>query len=130
MRTYRGSRSFMEEMAGSLVLTGSSDAVAQRFGLTPRGDIVEGYVAKSELSRFEADYFLVEDSEGNVVLHVADWLPDWSEAVMPAAVCAADLAASLNTRERSAGIRVLEAMLDEYARNRSNGVSSRMEDPS
>ena len=128
VRAFRVSRSFANEISGRLILTGSSDAVAQRFGLTPRGDTVEGYVVKSDLPCLEEDFFLVDDSDGNVVLRVADWLPDWNEAAMPAAVCAADLATSLNTRERSAGIRVLEAMLDEYASNRSNGASSRMED--
>ena len=120
VRTYRASASFAGEMTGRLILTGSSDAVAQRFGLAPRGDIVEGYIAKSDLPRFEAEYYLAADPEGNVVLHVADWIPDWGETEMPAAVCAADLAASLNTRERSAGRQALEAMLVEYANNRSN----------
>lgn len=60
---------------------------------------------------------MVPDPAGNVVLHVAEWMPEGVGMAMPSAVCAADLAASLDARERRAGLSALEEMLDGYSRS-------------
>lgn len=112
--TFRCDSSFLNVAADMMTLSGRS--CLGEFGLVGDADILEGYVRADGLDVVVNTCFMVPDSTGNVALHVAEWMPENIGAVMPAAVCAVDLAASLDTRERSAGLSVLEEMLDEYSR--------------
>ena len=112
--TFRCDASFMETAAGMVALSGRSRL--DEFGLVGGSDILEGYVCAEGLDAVVDACFMVPDSAGNVVLHVAEWMPEGIGAAMPAAVCAADLVASLDTRERRAGLSALEEMLNDYSR--------------
>lgn len=111
---FRCDASFLETVAGMVTLSGRSRL--DEFGLVGGSDILEGYVCAVGLDTVVNACFMVPDPAGNVVLHVAEWMPGGVGAAMPAAVCAADLAASLDTRERRAGLSALEEMLDGYSR--------------
>ncbi len=112
--TFRCDSSFLNTAANMVVLSGRS--CLDEFGLVSDADVLEGYVRADSLDTVIGSCFMVPDSTGNVVLHVAEWMPENVGAAMPIAVSAADLAASLDTRERSAGLEALEGMLDEYSR--------------
>lgn len=111
--TYRCDASFLSTAASMMSLSGRS--CLDEFGLVGDSGVFEGYVSAEELDAVVQSCFMVPDPTGNVVLHVAEYLPAGVGAVMPTAVSAADLAASLDTRERRAGLAALERMLDEYA---------------
>ena len=112
--TFRCDSSFLNTAANMVVLSGRS--CLDEFGLVSDADVLEGYVRADSLDTVIGSCFMVPDSTGNVVLHVAEWMPENVGGAMPVAVSAADLAASLDTRERSAGLEALEGMLDEYSR--------------
>ena len=62
----------------------------------------------------ERNFFLVEDATGSSTARFASDLPDsLADATeMPAAVVAADLAMSVDARERRCGLDYLEGLLD------------------
>lgn len=111
-KRYRCSPSFLGEMKGFLVLSGIS-AAAEYFDLTGGDVALEGYVSSDDLPDLEKKFFLREEANTNVVLHVSSCVP-WDVGIMPEAVVAADLAESLNARERTAGLDALGRLLDEY----------------
>lgn len=113
-RRYRASGSFLNGTADSLRLSGTSSTRLADFGLLQTGGTVEGYCLEEDIGRFETTFYLAEDPHGNVVAHVAPWLPDDAGAEMPVAVTAADLAQSMDTREREAGLGMLRRLLDEH----------------
>lgn len=111
---FRCDASFLEAAAGMVALSGRSRL--GEFGLVGGCDVLEGYVCAEGLDAVVDAYFMVPDPAGNVMLHVAEWMPEGVGAAMPVAVCAADLAASLDARERRAGLSALEEMLDDHSR--------------
>lgn len=111
---YRASESFIERIAGSLLLSGVSSSHLTEFGLLDVKDVTEGYCLNDELHKLTESSFMTEDPQGNVVIHSASWLPSGILNEMPLAVVAADLTQSLNTRERKAGLNILRRLLDEY----------------
>ncbi|MBQ9004367.1 MAG: helix-turn-helix domain-containing protein [Eggerthellaceae bacterium] len=113
-RRYRASDSFLGGVAGSLHRSGASSARLAEFGLLQASGTAEGYCLSEDVGRLEASFYLVEDPHGNVVVHAAPWLPDGIGAEMPAAVTAADLVQSMDTREREAGLGMLRRLLDEH----------------
>lgn len=113
-RLYRVSDSFGSQLASSLILSGGSSSEVPSFGLTPQSGTIEGYCKGTELGRIVQACRLAESAEGNAIIHVASWLPDWATNEMPVAVVAADLAHSINTREHTAGLRKLEELLNAY----------------
>ena len=112
--TFRCDVSFLKTAADMVALSGRSRL--REFGLVGNSDILEGYIRADDFDAVVDACFMIPDSVGNVVLHVAEWMPEGVDAAMPAAVCAADLVASLDTRECSAGLLALEEMLDVYSR--------------
>lgn len=113
-RRYRASESYLGAIAESLALSGTRSRHLERFGLLPRNGTVEGYCLGGDAGRLADLFFLAEDSHGNVVVHAAPWLPDSPDGEMPITVVAADLAQSLNARERKAGLDMLGRLLDEH----------------
>ena len=111
---FRCDASFLETAAGMVARSGRSRL--DEFGLVGGSGFLEGYVCAEGLDAVVNACFMAPDPAGNVVLHVAGWMPEGVGAAMPSAVCAADLAASLDTRERRAGLSALEEMLDDYPR--------------
>jgi len=113
VRRYRASASFLAELREAVVPSGPSAMEPSTFGMDRNLGRVDGYCTGEAANRLERDFHLVEDPQGNVTLRVAAMpsiVVDGSDA-MPVAVVAADLAESLEARERSAGLRVLEDLL-------------------
>ena len=113
-RRYRASASFLDSIAESLCLSGSSSSILGSFGLLQSRGTVEGYTTEDKVDELTSSYFLQEDTQGNVIIHVASWLPDGLGVEMPIAAVAADLAQSLDTRERESGLDMLRRLLDDY----------------
>jgi excisionase family DNA binding protein len=110
---YRTSDSFLVALRDAVALSGASVATAADFGLAADETGVDGYCDREMLDDLVARFHLTPDTRGNVTLRVADAPPAglFDRAAMPAAVIALDLAESLEVRERSAGLRVLEDLL-------------------
>lgn len=87
------------------------EETAARFGLTGGGGYAEGYLIKGDASPLVASFGLVEDPQGNVTIHEVESEEAFTDDRAPVAAIAVDLMDSLTTRERSAGIRVLEQLL-------------------
>ncbi|WAL49293.1 helix-turn-helix domain-containing protein [Rhodococcus pyridinivorans] len=94
-------------------------ATAARFGLTTHGTTrTEGYVTITELDAVIDDLGLTEDREGDLTLRVVSednplfqGTPD--APTPPLAAIAVDLMDSLDTREHSAGTKVLQELIDD-----------------
>jgi len=99
-------------LAGELRLTGANVTQQARDLLSPATDRVDGYVTRNECDGIVRNYFLVEDTTGNVTLRVTDF-PEVAAWVgtMPAAVVGIDLLDSAEPREAEAGRRLVEGLL-------------------
>lgn len=115
---YRAFSSFLDRLRTHVTLTGTAAvsedrAVADQFGLAAGGrTTVDGYVARNLLRDYEDEFFLVADRRGNVLLRSTDTgvhagADTSGQRMASETAIALDLADSLNTRERSAGLRVL-----------------------
>lgn len=71
---------------------------------------VSGYVRAGTVADYARGHFMVPQSNGRDVLYENSLPIDYEAESMPAAVVAADLALSTDTRERSAGLQALENM--------------------
>ena len=113
VRRYRVSESFAAEFRTAVVLSGTSAMTAATFGIEADSTSLDGYCDSEALTRIVHDFHLVDDARGNATLRAAALrsLPIHGRKSMPVAVVAADLAESLEARERSAGLRVLEDLL-------------------
>ena len=102
-------------VASGVSALGADPAMAARFGLTSSGpDSVEGYVLERHLETLTATFGLVPDPVGEITLRAASAaFPALGAGTVPVAAVAVDLMDSLNTRERSAGNRVLQELLDD-----------------
>ena len=112
---YRASESLLDGVAASLVLSGVSNLSVGDFGLAAEGSTVEGYTDRRGHQDCVRDFFLVADQVGNVILRETPFLDiaiTAARAGTGVAVTAVDLAESLEVRERSAGVRVLQQLLD------------------
>ena len=118
-RRYRVSESFLKKLKSELILTGKSNDLFENT-LTQQDQMIEGYT-DIDYEILEQKYHMVEDTNGNVIIHVVQDETSLINMVdsVPKAVAAADLALSLDTRERQAGLQMLERLLSEYRSNRS-----------
>jgi hypothetical protein len=98
----------LSKTADDLVLTGSSAAEVIDGGLTRESRKVEGYLPDGTLEDFVRRHLLTLDSDGDVTIYEAPALDQLRGRYAPSAVIAADLARSVVTRERSAGLAALE----------------------
>lgn len=112
VRRFRATDTFLGELAKRVALTGTSalaadDGIARAFGLASAdARTVDGYASAERLVELERAFFLVGDRSGNVTIHVTEQERATGPVAGEAAV-AADLAESLDTRLRSAGLRAL-----------------------
>ncbi len=113
IRRYRASESFLADLDGLVIRTGARAMEPSRFGMERDLGRVDGYCTSEVATRLARDFHLAEDPRGNATLRVAAAPSAILEGrdVMPVAVIAADLAESLEVRERSAGLRVLGDLL-------------------
>jgi len=102
-------------IAGGVSALDADPVLAERFGLTTgHHEGVDGYVHTAHVEALVDAFGLVPDLEGDVTLRVVSEVsPALAEGTVPVAVVAADLMESLSTRERSAGARVLQELLDD-----------------
>lgn len=113
IRRFRASESFLGDIDALVVRTGARAMEPSRFGMERHLGRVDGYCTSEVATRLARDFRLVEDPRGNTILRVAAVSSAILEDrdAMPVAVIAADLAESLEVRERSAGLRVLRDLL-------------------
>lgn len=113
VRHFRASDSFVAALTAAVVRTGTSAMAPSTLGLARDAAHVDGYCDEGALAGVVREFDLVEDFRGNVTRRTASLraLSIGDRDEMPRAVVAADLAESLEVRERSAGLRVLEGLL-------------------
>ncbi|TQC42884.1 hypothetical protein EEB14_46205 [Rhodococcus sp. WS4] len=93
------------------------EGVADRFDLsgTGGGGAVDGYVLGDDLTGVIDTFGLVADGQGDVTVRVVTALDRFfTTTTLPVAAIAVDLMESLDTRERSAGARVLGELLNDF----------------
>ena len=110
---YRVSESFLPEFEGLLIRTGTSAMSADTFGMGPDRSRFDGYCADDALDDLVRRFQLIDDPRGNATIRVTNLLKGIlaGRHEMPLSVVAADLAGSIEARERTAGRRVLERLL-------------------
>lgn len=87
------------------------ESVAAEFGLTGGSGLAEGYVMEGDADQLAAALGMVEDPEGNAIIHEVAMTEPFADGRAPLASVAVDLMNSLATRERSAGQRVINGLL-------------------
>jgi excisionase family DNA binding protein len=112
-RHYRVSDSYIGDLRAAVVRSGTSATSAGTLGIGADAARVDGYCDEGAVAQLEARFHLLEDIRGNATLRVAPLgrLRIGDRQEVPVAVVAADLAESIEVRERSAGLRVLESLL-------------------
>ena len=113
LHRYRVSESFLPMLEDLLVRTGTSAMSADTFGMGPDRSHFDGYCADEARADLVRRFHLVDDPRGNATTRVTNLLKGelGGRSEMPVAVVAADLAGSIEARERTAGRRVLERLL-------------------
>lgn len=96
--------------ATDLVLTGASAAEVIDRRLTSETRRTEGYVCEGQLDEFARRHLLTPDAEGDVTIYEAPASQLLEGRYASRAAIAADLARSVSTRERSAGLAGLEGL--------------------
>lgn len=75
---------------------------------------MHGYVRSGTTAEYAKSHFMVLQPNGRDVLYENSLPITYDAETMPAAVVAADLAVSTDTRERSAGLAALEEMRQRW----------------
>ncbi|NLE80628.1 MAG: hypothetical protein GX610_13785 [Rhodococcus sp.] len=113
---FRVHTSAIAKVEEQLIVTGdsalSNPTLASRFGLTAGRDRVDGYTTDAELKWLVDTFGLVADPCGNATVRVVRHTDAFGNGHTPLAAIATDVMDSLSTRERSAGRRVLQELLD------------------
>ncbi|MBC7762772.1 MAG: hypothetical protein H7201_13460 [Candidatus Saccharibacteria bacterium] len=114
VRRVRGHRSAVGRIAATIVVSGSSRTIGDLTAAS--SDRVDGYVTGDQYAQLVARYRLDEStgSAANVMLRVTGFdLGKVAEiAQSGGALAALDLGASLDGRERSAGLAILDKRLE------------------
>ena len=131
-------KSRLAELSKHLILSAATGNMHTQFQLT-QTDEIEGYVSSNNLVDLINKFHLKKSEDGadssiinvrlhvindsevfdfirqNVSSHITEGTQESSaKSFMPIAVCAADLAESLDVRERKAGLTKLSELLTEY----------------
>lgn len=110
-RRYEARLSVQAGLEARVVTSGHAAGLADRTG--GERATVEGYCVPSTEQELITTYGLVSDPRGTVVLHVTSFAPVLeARTEMPDVVTAADLALSIDPRERSSGHQWLRRALD------------------
>ena len=116
-RTYRYSAANAERAAEGVIMTGRPVAHLVDSDLIEDRRRVCGYVS-GDVGDYAKSHFMVAKTNGQDLLFENTLPVQHGSKVMPEAVIAADLALSINTRERSAALRVLEELRSRWLANR------------
>lgn len=112
---YRATPDALVALSEYLIASGATamrdESTAETFGMTGGSGIAEGYVMTGDAKALADAFGLVEDPEGNAIIHEVELAEPFAEGRAPVAAVAVDLMGSLATRERSAGQRVIEELL-------------------
>lgn len=112
---YRATPDALVVLNDYLIASGATamrdESTAQTFGMTGGSGIAEGYVMAGDAQALVDSFGLVEDPEGNAIIHEVEVEEPFAEGRAPVAAVAVDLMASLATRERNAARRVIEELL-------------------
>lgn len=112
---YRATPDGLAALNDHLIASGASamrdESTADTFGMSGGGGIAEGYVMAGDAQALADAFGLVEDPEGNAIIHEVEVAEPFAEGHTPVAAIAVDLMGSLATRERSAGQRVINELL-------------------
>lgn len=100
----------VERASADLIRTGRAALSVLETELIADLRRVSGYVRSGTVTDYARSHFMVPEMNGRDVLYENTLPIEYDATTMPTAVVAADLAASTDTRERSAGIRALEEM--------------------
>ncbi|EPR76400.1 hypothetical protein ADILRU_1165 [Leifsonia rubra CMS 76R] len=103
-----------EKTASALILTGASAAERIDHNLTRDTRVVEGYLHGVSLEDFVRQQLLTADNEGDVVIYDNFDQKHREGNHASRSVIAADLARSLNTRERASALSALEEMRQRW----------------
>ena len=105
--------SMLDSVATIVRPSAATGALAESFHLVPL-NVVEGYIRYGDWKDIVRKCRLRREATPiKVRLHVSEALPD-GDGPMPIGVCAADLAESLNPRERRAGLETLDRLIAEF----------------
>ncbi len=112
---YRGDSEAVSLVLSHVIPTAASAVAARRdaaaaFGLVGGSGVADGYVPVGVAQQISDTYALGEDPGGNIVLREVAFTDALTNGV-PLPAIALDLADSIATRERSAGLRYLEEIL-------------------
>ncbi|MDJ0459296.1 helix-turn-helix domain-containing protein [Arthrobacter sp. NQ7] len=112
---YRATPDALLALSDYLIASGATamrdEATAETFGMTGGSGIAEGYVMAGDAHALANSFGLVQDPEGNAIIHEVELEEPFTGGTAPVAAVAVDLMGSLATRERSAGQRVIEELL-------------------
>ena len=105
--------SFLSSAEDMLSISGISSDIMLDCGLTPQTRKIEGYIDENKLNKFIKKHHAVQGERANAIIHTISNPPFTLDNYpqMPDAVAAADLCASLDVRERNAGIETLKGLL-------------------
>ena len=111
---FRLVQSFFPSAEDMLSSSGVSSDIMLQGGLTPRTRKIEGYINENRLEEFIKKYHAVQGEDANAIIHIIPnppfTLDDYPQ--MPVAASVVDLCASLDARERNAGITTLKGLLN------------------
>lgn len=112
-RRFRCHTTMLDDIASRVVPTGGSalhvDNLRQ-WGLTPAQKHLDAYLPVGDVDALAERFALVDDAAGNVTLRGVTCFDAFAHGRPPLAAVALDLADSLNTRERTAGLRELGSL--------------------
>ncbi len=97
-----------------LIATGRSAAGQLRVGLMDDTRQVSGYVRRGRIDEYARTHFMSASTSGQDVLYDNTLPITYDGETMPAAVIAADLAVSTDTRERGGGLRALTELRNAW----------------
>lgn len=113
-RAHRFTAANAERASTDLIRTGRSAASVLDTDLIEDTRQVSGYVRAGTASDYAKSHFMVPEVNGRDVLYENSLPISYEAETMPAAVVAADLAVSTETRERSAALQALEEMRQRW----------------
>jgi hypothetical protein len=113
-RAHRFTAANAKRAASGLIRTGRSAVGVLDTDLIEDSRQVIGYVRKGAVDDYAKSNFMITDAAGRDVIYENTLPIKYETTTMPAAVVAADLAVSTDTRERSAGLKALEEMRQQW----------------
>lgn len=131
-------KSRLVELSDNLILSAATGGMHSQFQLT-QTDKIEGYISSIKLEDLINKFHLKNSEDGvsssmanvklrviedskvfdfihqNMSLHITECTEETlTKSFMPIAVCAADLAESVDVRERQSGLNILSKLITEY----------------